>query len=1006
MFHPIRCKLLFALSVLFSLQANAQSWLALQPTGTLPFARSQATAVWDPGTNRLILFGGTSNGCATSSALNDVWLLTKANGQGGTGAWSQPGTSGTAPSARQSHTAVYNPTTNRMIVYGGDNCGTPGDPAVYVLTNANGNAVTPTWIAPLAVSGTPDVIPSHHTATYDTTNNVMTVVLSGAAPAEAWALTHADGNGGTPTWSELATSSLFTATDHTAVYDPSSNEVIVMDAATANVFLLSHANGIGGASAWTTLSVTGTKPEARVGANAAYDTLTNRLIIFGGKTSTGQVNEVWVLRHANGTGGTSAWEQLSPTGLPGPGSRGGTNERASVTYDTTNQLLTMFGGGTDFGSSAAFNNDSWSLTLPPFCGYAINPETQWFSSVGGANSIAMTADTGCGWVASGGPTWIHLTSGTSGTGNGTINYTVDANPNAGGRAGTITVAGRTFVISQQGTAPCSTNSISPTSASFTTTGGIGTVLVTSFCQWTAVSNDAGVVIDSQTDAGNGTVQYTVTPGFQFSKTATMTIAGQTFTVHLNGPCSISLTTSSQEIPKSGGTGSVSFTETGACTWTAVSSAPWITLTSSTTGSGSGSVNFSVAANPGITPRAGTVTVGSQTFTIFELGVQLDFVSVTPCRVVDTRAGQGKSGAFGPPSLAGFSSRDFPVLSSSCGISGSALAYSLNMTVVPPGPVSFLSTWPAGQPFPTVSTLNSTDGSVIANAALVPSGTSGAITAVAGNPTNLIIDINGYFALPGGAGLNFYPVTPCRVADTRASQGKTGAFGPPAMAANASRNFPILSSGCGIPGSAQAYSLNMTVVPSGPLSFLSAWPAGQPFPNVSTLNAPTGSTLANAAIVTAGASGAITALAGNPTDLIIDINGYFAPPGAGGLHFYPVTPCRVADTRASQGKTGAFGPPSMAGFSSRIFPILSGSCAIPSSAQAYSLNMTAVPSGSLSFLSTWPTGQPYPNVSTLNSTNGNVIANAAIVPAGTSGSITVVTGNLTDLIIDIDGYFAP
>jgi hypothetical protein len=69
-------------------------------------------------------------------------------------------------------------------------------------------------------------------------------------------------------------------------------------------------------------------------------------------------------------------------------------------------------------------------------------------------------------------------------------------------------------------------------------------------------------------------------------------------------------------------------------------------------------------------------------------------------------------------------------------------------------------------------------------------------------------------------------------------------------------------------------------------------------------------------------------------------------------------------------------------------------------------MTAIPFGALSFLSTWPTGQPYPNVSTLNSTNGNVIANAAIVPAGTAGSITVVAGNPTDLIIDIDGYFAP
>ncbi len=53
-----------------------------------------------------------------------------------------------------------------------------------------------------------------------------------------------------------------------------------------------------------------------------------------------------------------------------------------------------------------------------------------------------------------------------------------------------------------------------------------------------------------------------------------------------------------------------------------------------------------------------------------------------------------------------------------------------------------------------------------------------------------------------------------------------------------------------------------------------------------------------------------------------------------------------------------------------------------------------------------TGQPYPKVSTLNSPNGDVIANAAIVPAGTGGEITVVTGNPTDLIIDIVGYFAP
>jgi hypothetical protein len=68
-------------------------------------------------------------------------------------------------------------------------------------------------------------------------------------------------------------------------------------------------------------------------------------------------------------------------------------------------------------------------------------------------------------------------------------------------------------------------------------------------------------------------------------------------------------------------------------------------------------------------------------------------------------------------------------------------------------------------------------------------------------------------------------------------------------------------------------------------------------------------------------------------------------------------------------------------------------------------MTVVPQGPLSFLSAWPAGQGYPGVSTLNSTDGNVIANAAIVPAGTNGEITVVAGNPTDLIIDIVGYFA-
>jgi hypothetical protein len=128
---------------------------------------------------------------------------------------------------------------------------------------------------------------------------------------------------------------------------------------------------------------------------------------------------------------------------------------------------------------------------------------------------------------------------------------------------------------------------------------------------------------------------------------------------------------------------------------------------------------------------------------------LVFIAMTPCRLVDTRPEQGKTGAWGPPSLTGFSQRDFPIPTNpTCGIPAGAQAYSLNFTVTPGGgPVSFLSAWPTGTAYPGVSTLNDPQGVTIANAAIVPAGTNGSITVVTGEPTHLIIDINGYYVLP-------------------------------------------------------------------------------------------------------------------------------------------------------------------------------------------------------------------------------------------------------------------
>ncbi len=397
--------------------------------------------------------------------------------------------------------------------------------------------------------------------------------------------------------------------------------------------------------------------------------------------------------------------------------------------------------------------------------------------------------------------------------------------------------------------------------------------------------------------------------------------------------------------------------------------------------------------------AGSANSATRSFTTGAPATGLHFLPVTPCRVADTR---NAVGPFGGPTMTADSTRSFAIPQSVCGIPATALAYSLNVTVVPEGPLSYLSLWPAGQTQPLVSTLNSYGGSVVANAAIVPAGTGGAVSVYVTNPTDVILDIDGYFDTSTGAtSYSFYPATPCRVADTRNA---TGQFGGPTMQANQSRDFPIPLSPCDIPATARAYSLNVTVVPESFLGYLATWPTGQTQPNVSTLNSYTGNVVANAALVPAGTNESISVFVTNPTDVILDINGYFSQPGSpNALSFYPVTPCRVVDTRNA---AGPFGGPEMAAGTTRSFTIPASACNIPTTATAYSLNVTVVPDGALYYLSVWPTGVAQPQVSTLNSYDGSVLANAAIVPAGTDGAIDVYVTGQTHVILDINGYFAP
>ncbi len=149
-------------------------------------------------------------------------------------------------------------------------------------------------------------------------------------------------------------------------------------------------------------------------------------------------------------------------------------------------------------------------------------------------------------------------------------------------------------------------------------------------------------------------------------------------------------------------------------------------------------------------------------------------------------------------------------------------------------------------------------------------------------------------------LTFVAITPCRLVDTRgAAAGFNGAdpFAGPSIASKATLTIPVQSpteatantdpAPCGvIPSIAQAYSFNITVVPhaAGAVDYVSLWPAGGTQPFVATLNDPQGANVSNAAIVPAGPAaspgyGGVSVYNDGPatTDVVIDMNGYFAAP---------------------------------------------------------------------------------------------------------------------------------
>jgi hypothetical protein len=350
---------------------------------------------------------------------------------------------------------------------------------------------------------------------------------------------------------------------------------------------------------------------------------------------------------------------ISPTGTSSPSS-GGTGYTVSVTggagcaWTATSNApwITINSGGSGTGNgtvsySVAANTgpartgtmtiagQTVTIQQESGCTYGIDSTSAEVPSGVNTGSIGVKAGIGCTWAAASNVSWITITSGVSGVGNGTVNYSVEANTGPK-RDGMLTIAGQTFTVHQA--AGCDL-AVNPTYASYASSGGTDTVIVTapsSTCTWEATSNDPWITIKSVESAGgkssgragkklnvsgasysgSGKVTYSVEANTGPARDGTMTIAGQTVTIHQESGCTYGIDSTSAEVAFGDSTGSVGVTAGNGCQWTAASNVSWISITGGASGTGNGTVTYSVAANSG-PARDGTMRIAGQTFTVHQ-----------------------------------------------------------------------------------------------------------------------------------------------------------------------------------------------------------------------------------------------------------------------------------------------------------------------------------------------------------------------------------------------------
>ncbi len=360
-----------------------------------------------------------------------------------------------------------------------------------------------------------------------------------------------------------------------------------------------------------------------------------------------------------------------------------------------------------------------------------------------------------------------------------------------------------------------------------------------------------------------------------------------------------------------------------------------------------------------------------------------YTAQTPSRLLDTRVSAQTLAAGGSLNL---------TVAGVAGVPAAASGVVLNTTVTNTADSGFLTVYPAGNPRPLSSNLNYVAGQTVPNLVSVPVGTGGQITIFASKGTDVVVDLEGFFAAPSGSAGGQVALTPARIADTRTASGFAGAG--QTLAAGATLNVQATGAG-GVPTTGvAAVILNATVTNTSDSGFLTAYPAGAAKPLASNLNWLAGQTVPNRVIVPVGTGGQVSLFnSKGSTDVVVDVTGYFTDATATGKLFTPLSPIRITDTRASAQTLGPAGT---------LTVQVAGTAGVPTGSTAAVLNVTVTNTTTPGFLTVYP-GPTRPTASDLNWAAGQTVPNLVVATLSSTGSVTIFnSAGSTDVVVDVFG----